>query len=113
MKPIICSAWSFRGATEGGEPGIHSSRPVVMDSGLAASDLGFTRDRHYSMRTSATADVRWRPGMTWGMFEFRRQSLPASRGGGHGDYSVLFWICRVNAGMSAGLLRCIKGKHAV
>src|SRR5215470_11079872 len=64
MKPIICSAWSFRGATEGGEPGIHSPRPVVMDSGLAASDLGFTRDRHYTMRTSATADVRWRPGMT-------------------------------------------------
>src|SRR5713226_1163794 len=25
-----------------------------------ASDLGFTRDRHYTMRTSATADVRWR-----------------------------------------------------
>jgi hypothetical protein len=37
MKPIICAAWSFRGATEGGEPGIHSPRPVVMDSGLAAS----------------------------------------------------------------------------
>src|SRR5215470_1950347 len=37
MKPIICSAWSFRGATEGGEPGIHTPRPVVMDSGLAAS----------------------------------------------------------------------------
>jgi len=35
-----------------------------MDSGLAASDLGFTRDRHCKMRTSATADVRWRPGMT-------------------------------------------------
>src|SRR5712692_2832699 len=31
------SAWSFRGATEGGEPGIHIPRPVVMDSGLAAS----------------------------------------------------------------------------
>ena len=28
---------SFRGATEGGEPGIHSPRSVVMDSGLAAS----------------------------------------------------------------------------
>ena len=27
---------SFRGATEGGEPGIHSPQPVVMDSGLAA-----------------------------------------------------------------------------
>src|SRR5437660_8751391 len=27
---------SFRGGTEGGEPGIHSPRPVVMDSGLAA-----------------------------------------------------------------------------
>ncbi len=26
MKPIICEAWSFRGATEGGEPGIHSPR---------------------------------------------------------------------------------------
>src|SRR5262249_53452775 len=64
MKPIIYTAWSFRGATEGGEPGIHIARPVVMDSGLAASDLGFTRDRHYTMRTSATADVRWRPGMT-------------------------------------------------
>ena len=33
-------------------------------SGLAASDLGFTRNRHYKMRTSATADVRWRPGTT-------------------------------------------------
>jgi formate dehydrogenase iron-sulfur subunit len=31
------SSASFRGATEGGEPGIHSPRPVVMDSGLAAS----------------------------------------------------------------------------
>src|SRR2546427_8881875 len=30
-------AWSFRGATEGGEPGIHSLRPVVMDSALSAS----------------------------------------------------------------------------
>src|SRR5215471_3910699 len=37
---------------------------VVMGSGLAASDLGFTRDRHWIMRTSATADVRWRPGTT-------------------------------------------------
>jgi hypothetical protein len=37
MKPIICAGWSFRGDTEGGEPGIHSPRPVVMDSGLAAS----------------------------------------------------------------------------
>jgi len=37
MKPIICSAWSFRGATEGGEPGLHSPRPPLMDSGLAAS----------------------------------------------------------------------------
>src|SRR5712671_6858985 len=37
MKPIICAAASFRGATEGGEPGIHSPRAVVMDSGLAAS----------------------------------------------------------------------------
>ena len=36
--------WSFRGATEGGEPGIHSPRPVVMDSGLAASRRpGMTR----------------------------------------------------------------------
>jgi hypothetical protein len=26
----------------------------------AASDLAFTRDRHLLMRTSATADVRWR-----------------------------------------------------
>ena len=33
-------------------------------SRLAASDLGFTRDRHWIMRTSATADVRWRPGTT-------------------------------------------------
>jgi hypothetical protein len=24
MKPIMCTAWSFRGATEGGEPGIHN-----------------------------------------------------------------------------------------
>src|SRR5712664_3798132 len=29
-------ARSFRGATEGGEPGIHTPAPVVMDSGLAA-----------------------------------------------------------------------------
>ena len=35
-ETIICAAWSFRGATEGGEPGIHSPRPMVMDSGLAA-----------------------------------------------------------------------------
>ena len=37
MKPIIYPARSFRGATEGGEPGIYSPRLVVMDSGLAAS----------------------------------------------------------------------------
>jgi len=35
MKRIMRAGWSFRGATEGGEPGIHSPRPVVMDSGLA------------------------------------------------------------------------------
>ena len=29
--------WSSRGATEGGEPGIHILGPWVMDSGLAAS----------------------------------------------------------------------------
>jgi len=27
MKPILYAAWSFRGATEGGEPGIYSPRP--------------------------------------------------------------------------------------
>ena len=64
MKPITYGGRSFGGATEGGEPGIDSPRSAVMDSGLAASDLGFTRDRHHKMRTSATADVRWRPGMT-------------------------------------------------
>jgi len=48
----------------GGKPGIYSRRLVVIDSGFAAFDLGFTRDRHYQMRTSATADVRWRPRMT-------------------------------------------------
>jgi hypothetical protein len=36
MKPIIYAAGSFRGATEGGEPGIHGPRLVVTDSGLAA-----------------------------------------------------------------------------
>src|SRR6266436_9723670 len=62
MKPIIVARLGHSGAPPlGGEPGIHSPRPVVMDSGLAASDLGFTRDRHYTMRTSATADVRRRP----------------------------------------------------
>src|SRR6266849_10933257 len=35
-----------------------------MVSVLAASDLGFTRDRHHKTLTSATADVRWCPGMT-------------------------------------------------
>jgi hypothetical protein len=35
-----------------------------MGSRLAASDLGFTRDRHFEMRTSATANVRWHPGTT-------------------------------------------------
>ena len=82
MKAIMCEsratnqAWSFRGATEGGEPGIHNSRPVVMDSGLAASDLGFTHptlpqagEGREGMRTMATADGRWRPGMTWQMFQ--------------------------------------------
>jgi len=39
MKPIKCASWSFRGATEGGEPGSHSPRPVVMDSGLAAEPV--------------------------------------------------------------------------
>ena len=72
MKPIICAGWSFRGDTEGGEPGIHSPRSVVIDSGLAASDLGFTRDRHHTMRTSATADVRWRPGMTLHMIRISK-----------------------------------------
>ena len=72
MKPIISAARSFRGATEGGEPGIHSPRSVVIDSGLAASDLGFTRDRHHTMRTSATADVRWRPGMTLHMIRISK-----------------------------------------
>jgi hypothetical protein len=33
MKPS--TVWSFRGATEGGERGIQSPRPMVMDSGLA------------------------------------------------------------------------------
>jgi hypothetical protein len=42
---------------------------LVGDAGLAASDLGFTRDRHHTMRTSATADVRWRPGMTGQVWE--------------------------------------------
>jgi hypothetical protein len=55
---------SFRGPGAAREPGIHNPRSVVMDSGLAASDLRFIRDRHYKMRISATADVRWRPGMT-------------------------------------------------
>src|SRR5215471_13305789 len=55
---------SFRGACAAREPGIHTPGAVVMGSGLAASDLGFTRDRHWIMRTSATADVRWRPGTT-------------------------------------------------
>src|SRR5215471_13179971 len=55
---------SFRGACAAREPGIHTPGAVVMGSGLAASDLGFTRDRHWIMRTSATADVRRRPGTT-------------------------------------------------
>ena len=55
MKPIICVAPSFRGATEGGEPGIHSPRPVVMDSGLAAEPV----------IGPAEGRTRWRrPGMT-------------------------------------------------
>jgi hypothetical protein len=29
------TGWSFRGAAEGGEPGIRSPRSVVMESGLA------------------------------------------------------------------------------
>ena len=29
MKPIIYPARSFRGATEGGEPGIHSPRTIL------------------------------------------------------------------------------------
>jgi hypothetical protein len=82
MKPIICAAESFRGATEGGEPGIHSPRPVVMDSGLAAADLGFTRDWHYTMRKSATADVRWRRGMTPNMIRISKSldQMPRFRG---------------------------------
>jgi len=36
----------------------------------AASDLGFSRDRQCMMRTSATADVRWRP-LLW--FALRRR----------------------------------------
>jgi len=35
----MCKVWSFRGATEGGEPGIHNPRPVAMDSGLAAEPV--------------------------------------------------------------------------
>jgi hypothetical protein len=34
MTPIIWTAWSFGGATEGGEPGIHGPRLTVMGSGL-------------------------------------------------------------------------------
>jgi hypothetical protein len=70
MKSIICvahpkiEAQSFRCAAKDGEPAIHNPRPMVMDSGLAAFYLGFARDRHHKMRTSATADVRWRAGMT-------------------------------------------------
>jgi hypothetical protein len=47
---------SFRGPGAAREPITLGS--VVMDSGR------FIRDRHYKMRISATADVRWRPGMT-------------------------------------------------
>jgi len=32
MKRTINAVWSFRGATEGGEPGIHNLRPRAMDS---------------------------------------------------------------------------------
>jgi len=55
MKLIVCAASSFRGATEGGEPGIHNTRPVVMDSGLAAEPV----------IGPAEGRTRWRrPGMT-------------------------------------------------
>src|SRR6266849_1883129 len=54
----------FPGATKDGELGIHNPWPMVMDSRPVASDLGFTRDRHHEMRTSATAGVRRRPLMT-------------------------------------------------
>jgi len=37
MKPIICAAWSFRGATEGGESGIHNPWPVAWIPGLPQS----------------------------------------------------------------------------
>jgi len=36
MEPVIGVARSSGVTTEGGEPGIHNPRPVVMDSGLAA-----------------------------------------------------------------------------
>ncbi len=52
------------GRHQNGEPGIHNPRPHGYGFRLAAFDLGFTRDRHHKMRTSATADVRWRAGMT-------------------------------------------------
>ena len=44
--------------------GFRNSNHMRVISGSPPSDLGFTRDRHYTMRTSATADVRWRAGMT-------------------------------------------------
>ncbi len=37
MKSIICVGWSLRDAAEGGEPELHSPRPV--ESGLAALRL--------------------------------------------------------------------------
>src|SRR5215469_6112512 len=46
-------------------------------AGSPPSDLGFTRDPHHTMRTSATADVRWRPGMTRHMIRISR-SLTSS-----------------------------------
>src|SRR6202035_6175321 len=69
MKPIICAAApknvSHSGAPpQGGEPGIHGPRPVVMDSGLAP-ELGPARLQHQRWSKSATADFdRARPGMT-------------------------------------------------
>ncbi len=42
MEPIIYAAWSFRGATEGGEPGIHGPLywSTEYDSGSAVHLIG-------------------------------------------------------------------------
>jgi hypothetical protein len=39
MTSITCAGWLFRGVAEGGEPAIHSPRPVVMDCRLAGEIL--------------------------------------------------------------------------